>query len=89
MQDSRMKHPPLFVLVPVPYEAIVDSEIDLDEPLQFTVENGKITMEELEDDEINFVCDGHCGSCPMIFLATNEDCRKDIYHDDCRKREVL
>ena len=30
--------PPLFALVPVPYEALVDAGIEIGEPLQFTAE---------------------------------------------------
>lgn len=37
--------PPLFALVPVPYEALVDAGIEIGEPLQFAAEKKRITME--------------------------------------------
>ena len=42
--QNQMKNQPLFALVPVPYEALVDAGIEIGDPLQFTVEEGKITF---------------------------------------------
>ena len=44
--QNQMKNQPLFALVPVPYEALVDAGIEIGDPLQFTVEKGKVTMEK-------------------------------------------
>ena len=57
--QNQMKNQPLFALVPVPYEALVDAGIEIGDPLQFTVEEGKITMERLLLD-----CIGGCEACP-------------------------
>lgn len=40
MQNQMKSQPPLFALVPVPYEALVDAGIEIGDPLQFTVEKG-------------------------------------------------
>ena len=44
MQNQMKSQPPLFALVPVPYEALVDAGIEIGDPLQFTVEKGIVTM---------------------------------------------
>ena len=57
--QNQMKNQPLFALVPVPYEALVDAGIEIGDPLQFTVEKGKVTMEKISPEDMNFVCDGN------------------------------
>lgn len=64
MQNQMKSQPPLFALVPVPYEALVDAGIEIGDPLQFTVEEGKVTMEKISPEDMDFVCDGNCEACP-------------------------
>lgn len=45
--QNQMKNQPLICAGSVPYEALVDAGIEIGDPLQFTVEEGKITMERL------------------------------------------
>lgn len=42
MQNQMTHKPPLFALVPVPYEALVDAGIEIGEPLQFTAEKKEL-----------------------------------------------
>ena len=65
MQNQMKSQPPLFALVPVPYEALVDAGIEIGDPLQFTVEKGKVTMEKISSEDMDFVCDGNCEGCPI------------------------
>ena len=65
MQNQMKKQPPLFALVPVPYEAIVDADIEIGDPLQFLVEEGRITMEQIVPSDADLVCDGNCSECPL------------------------
>ena len=64
MQNQMKSQPPLFALVPVPYEALVDAGIEIGDPLQFTVEKGKVTMEKISPEDMDFVCDGNCEAVP-------------------------
>ena len=73
MQNQITKKPPLFALIPVPYEALLDAGIEIGNPLQFLVEEGRITMEQIIPNEVDYVCDGNCQECPMI-LPNGQGC---------------
>lgn len=62
--QKMTKQPPLFALVPVPYEALVDAGIDICEPLQFVVEEGRITMEHIPEYETDNICGSTRRECP-------------------------
>ena len=65
--QKMTKQPPLFALVPVPYEALIDAGIDICEPLQFAVEDGRITMEPISpQEEIDYFCENARRDCPRI-----------------------
>lgn len=89
MQNQMTHQPPLFALVPVPYEALVDAGIEIGEPLQFTVEVGKITLEHISPDEMDFVCDGNCEQCPMILLDCTGECAVCPCNENCDESEVF
>jgi bifunctional DNA-binding transcriptional regulator/antitoxin component of YhaV-PrlF toxin-antitoxin module len=74
MQNQMKSQPPLFALVPVPYEVLVDAGIEIGDPLQFIVEKGKVTMEKISPEDMNFVCDGNCEGCPMLLLDCTGEC---------------
>ena len=42
----------------------MDAGIEIGDPLQFTVEEGKVTMEKISPEDMDFVCDGNCEGCP-------------------------
>ena len=67
--QNQMKNQPLFALVPVPYEALVDAGIEIGDPLQFTVEEGKITMERLVPEEIAGTARTARCSCSTVLAA--------------------
>lgn len=58
---KNLNSPPLFVRLDVPYEVLLDSGIDPGGALQFTAEEGKLTVEQL-DEEFIFpcACARHC-----------------------------
>lgn len=68
MQNPITDHSP-FVVVSVPHEVIAETNIMVDEPLQFTVTDGKVTMENVSPDEAAPVCDGDCERCPLRMLS--------------------
>ena len=37
-------------------------------------EEGKVTMEKISPEDMDFVCDGNCEGCPMLLL----DCTGDV-----------
>ena len=85
--QNQMKNQPLFALVPVPYEALVDAGIEIGDPLQFTVEEGKITMERLVPEEIEIVCSGNCQDCPMLLLDCIGGCEACLCKNNCERSE--
>lgn len=89
MQNQMKNQQPLFVLVPVPYEALVDAGIEIGEPLQFTVEEGKITMEKISPEDMDFVCDANCEDCPMLLLDCTGECAACPCNDICDESEVF
>ena len=89
MQNQIKSQPPLFALVPVPYEALVDAGIEIGDPLQFTVEEGKITMEHISMDETDFVCDGNCEKCPMTLLDCTGECAACPCNQNCDESEAF
>lgn len=89
MQNQMKNQQPLFVLVPVPYEALVDAGIEIGELLQFTVEEGKITMEKISHEDMNFVCDGNCEGCPMLLLDCTGECAVCPCNQNCDESEAL
>ena len=89
MQNQMKSQPPLFALVPVPYEALVDAGIEIGDPLQFTVEKGKVTMEKISPEAMDFVCDGNCEGCPMLLLDCTGECAVWPCNDFCDESEVF
>ena len=88
MQNQMTHKPPLFALVPVPYEALVDAGIEIGDPLQFTVEEGKVTMEKIFPEDMDFVCDGNCEGCPMLLLDCIGGCEACPCKNNCERNEV-
>ena len=83
--QNQMKNQPLFALVPVPYEALVDAGIEIGDPLQFTVEEGKVTMEKIFPEDMDFVCDGNCAlvaAKPVPVRIIVKETRCDNYDPD-------
>ena len=89
MQNQMKSQPPLFALVPVAYEGLEDSGIEIGDPLQFTVEKGKVTMAELSPADMNFVCDGNCEGCPMLLLDCTGECAVCPCNNCCDESEVF
>ncbi len=89
MQNQMTHKPPLFALVPVPYEALVDAGIEIGEPLQFTAEKKRITMECISSDEVDFVCGSNCEHCPMTLLDCTGKCAACPCNENCDESEVL
>ena len=87
MQD-QMKQPPLYALVPVPYEALMDAGIEPGKLLQFTVDEGKITMEQLVPEGIEIVCSGNCQDCPMLLRDCIGGCKACPCKNNCERSEV-
>lgn len=88
MQNQMKNQQPLFALVPVPYEALVDAGIEIGDPLQFTVEEGKITMERLVPEDIEIVCNCNCQDCPMLLLDCIGGCEACPCKNNCERSEV-
>lgn len=63
MKNFSQDGPPLFVRLDVPYEVLLDSGIDPGGALQFTAEEGKLTVEQIDRDSA-FPCTGDCEACP-------------------------
>lgn len=87
-ENFDMKHfnqPPIFVSVEVPYEVLEDSGIDLDGALQFYADGKKIVIEQLDDEEADFSCEGDCENCPLLFHCSKEcnKCPCTAYCDRC------
>ena len=55
MQNQMKKLPPLYALVPVPYEALEDAGIEMGDPLQFTAIEGKIIIQQIPPEEIEII----------------------------------
>ena len=89
MQNRIKAKPPLFALVPVPYEALVEAEIELGQPMQFTVTGGKITMEHIVPNETDFDCGGSCEDCPLFLLDCAGDCAGCPYNKDHDESEAF
>ena len=89
IMQNQMKSQPLFALVPVPYEALVDAGIEIGDPLQFTVKEGKVTMEKISPEDMDFVCDGNCEGCPMLLLDCTGECAVCPCNDFCDESEVF
>ena len=89
MQDKLKRKLPLFELVPVPYEALVETEIDVGAPLQFTVCGGRITMEQAPSENIDFVCDDDCDERPMQRNDCSGDCNGCPCNMNCDESEVI
>ena len=89
MQNQMKSQPPLFALVPVPYEALVDAGIEFGDPLQFTVVKGKVTREKISPEDMNFVCDGNCEGCPMLLLDCTGECAVCPCNNCCDESEVF
>lgn len=89
MQNQMKSQPPLFALVPVPYEALVDAGIEISEPLQFTVGEGKVTMEKISPEDMDFACDGNCEDCPMLLLDCTGKCAVCPCNNFCDESEVF
>lgn len=77
--------PPIFVSVEVPYEVLEDSGIDLDGALQFYADGKKVVIEQLDDDEVDFSCEGDCEDCPLLFHCSEhcDKCPCTAYCDRC------
>ena len=58
------------------------------DPLQFTVEEGRITMERLVPEEIEIVCSGNCQECPMLLLDCIGGCEACPCKNNCERSEV-
>ena len=54
----------LYVLLAVPLDVLEEAEIDLTGVIQFTVVDGKIVIENV-DDPSDFPCAGMCESCVL------------------------
>lgn len=87
MQNSMKENKPMFVMIPVPLEAMEDSGIDIGDLVQFTAVDGKLTMEAVTDTE-DFICGGDCESCPVNMTECNDDCEHCPCHDVCEDCEV-
>ncbi len=87
MQNSMKENKPLFVMIPVPLEALEDSGIDIGDLVQFTVSDGRITMEAVVDLE-DFVCGGDCESCPVNMTECDDDCGHCPCQNICEDCEV-
>ena len=89
MQTKITGQTPLFALVPVPYEVLADADIDVNEPLQFTADNGRITIENISAEDIDIICGGNCGSCPAILIDCTGKCAICPCNKKCNEREAL
>lgn len=88
MQNRMTYFPPLFALVPVPYEALLDAGIEIGDPLQFTVDDGSITMELIRKDDMDNICPDTSEHCPRILLDYGSECNNCPYYDN-EENEVL
>lgn len=87
MQNSMKESKPLFVMIPVPLEAIEESGIAPGDLIQITASDGRITIEAVTDSE-DFVCDGDCENCPVNMTECNDDCVRCPCHNTCEDCEV-
>lgn len=88
MQNQMTSKEPLFVLVPIPHEVLTESGIDIGEALQFTVENGRITIEQIDLNDLDIVCDGNCRECPLLAHSCPGCCEVCPCNKNCERSEV-
>ena len=88
MQNQMTNREPVFVLVPMPYEVLADAGIDAGEPLQFTVEEGRITIEQIDLNDLDIVCDGNCRECPLLAHSCLGCCDVCPCNKNCERSEV-
>ena len=86
MKNFSQDCPPLFVQLDVPYEVLLDSGIDPGGALQFTAEEGRITVEQIDRDSA-FSCTGDCEACPMLFYCGG-DCQTCPCARHCDKSKI-
>lgn len=89
MQNPISDQTPMFVLLPVPFEALEEADIGIGDLLQFTATDGKLIMERVNPQEVNFVCDGDCDNCPVSETDCNGDCADCPCNDTCDESEVF
>lgn len=83
-----MNHPnnqPTFALLAVPGEVLAEAGIDSGGMVQFTAEQGKITVEQVDPAEADLVCAGNCDTCPLLFRCSGQcgRCPCAAYCEDC------
>lgn len=88
MQNQMTNREPVFVLAPIPYEVLTDAGIDIDKPLQFTVEEGRITMEQIDLNDLDIVCDGNCRECLLLAHSCPGCCEVCPCNKNCERSEV-
>ena len=54
-----------------------------------TVEKGKVTMEKISPEDMNFVCDGNCEGCPMLLLDCTGERAACPCNQNCDESEAL
>ena len=88
--QNPMKNPqPLYVLLPVPFEALEDAGIGVGDLMQFTVADGRLIMERVDPKEADLVCDGDCESCPLHTVDCDGDCENCPCNKNCDESEVF
>ena len=80
MQNKKIGKGYVFLAVPV--EVIEESGIKDGQVLEFTAEDGKITVQTVKDGS-DYVCDGDCENCPFNVMDCDENCEKCPCYEYC------
>lgn len=73
MQDKKLKENVLFS---VPIELLLEAGIFEGDPFRMYVEEGRLIIENVDEDIKDIVCDGDCEDCPVSQIECDEDCRR-------------
>ena len=80
MQDKELKEG--FVLLAVPMEVIAEAGITEGQVLEFTTEEGKMTVAVVDPTD-DFACDGDCESCPVHETECDGNCENCPCYKNC------
>ena len=73
-----------YMFLAIPMEIVTKSGICDGQVLEFTAEQGKISIRTVEDTS-DFVCDGDCENCPINETDCDGDCENCPCYEDCEQ----
>lgn len=82
MQNQKVREEYMFLAIPM--EVIEESGVKDGQVLEFTAEEGKITIQTV-DDTSDFVCDKDCENCPINETDCDGDCENCPCYEGCEE----